>query len=567
MKNLRNLFILLLVLGMGGAAIFKVSNKLDLEMVQEVPGVADFKPSWVGQYLSGYHASQRKDYELASSFFARSLSNKGSSDALESQTMTLLLVAGKYSEAFEIAKVISKDSENGLARLALIVQQIGRDNYEAADKLANSVVADPKNNTIVNRITHAWIKYGMKKPEEAKAMFETLQSEKVLETLINYNYAMFSELSGDRAKAEELYNEMIKTKKLPIGMASSAYYFFEGNKEKQQLILDNFENEAQIKQHRKITSIKEAVAESLMGVGGIIMSEYGPDQSAALFRLSTYLNPELDEAKLLLGSILMNEGDYKSANNILRQIGHDSYLNDYAKLAIARNFEQMDQDVKARQYFEALLDNKLTKLDALVSLGDLARKTEDYEAAVKYYTEAIEFVKETSEAKKRRKLYSKKYWAVFFARGVCYERLKNYDAFEADMAVALKLYPNQPDVLNYLGYTWIDLGKNLKSAKQMVLSAHEQRPDDPHITDSVGWALYKLGEHERAVEFIENAATQMPYDPTVNDHLGDIYWELGRRNEAKFQWKRALDNDPDKKLEAQLRDKLERGLLKVADGK
>jgi tetratricopeptide (TPR) repeat protein len=355
---------------------------------------------------------------------------------------------------------------------------------------------------------------------------------------------------------------LLKTDQLPIGIASSAYHFYEGNEVKRKEILKKFKNEIQIKQHHRIKSADDAIAEALLGVGGIIMQEYGADKAASLFRLALYLNPDLDEAKLLLGSILISEGDSKSANSVLRQIGTDSYLGAYAKLAIARNFEEMGQTGKAREYFESLIDTKDTKLDALVSLGDLSRQEENYQEAIKYYTKALDYI---TEGKSDAKI-AKKYWAIYFARGVSQERLKNYDKFEEDLLTALKLYPDQPDALNYLAYTWIDLGKNIDEAKVMVGKAYDQKPDDAHITDSVGWAYFKLGDSTKAVEYIEKAATQMPYDPTVNDHLGDVYWKLGRKNEAKFQWQRALDNDPDKTLEASLKEKIRQGLV-VAETK
>jgi tetratricopeptide (TPR) repeat protein len=149
---------------------------------------------------------------------------------------------------------------------------------------------------------------------------------------------------------------------------------------------------------------------------------------------------------------------------------------------------------------------------------------------------------------------------VYFARGVCYERLKKWDLAEKDFMEALKLNPDQPDVLNYLGYSWIEMGKNVEEGIRMVTKAYELKPEDSHILDSVGWGWYKLGNYENALKFLEAAITQMPYDATVNDHLGDTYWRLGRMTEAKYQWRRALENNPEKKYIDPLKSKLERGL-------
>lgn len=562
MKNTKKILIIVGILGLTAIAILSVSTRFQLFASNQMGSLSQDKPSWVGQYLSGYHATQGKDYELAADFFSKSLSGKKNSKVLQSQTMTLLLVSGKFSEAIEVAKSIGPKSENSLAKLILIISNIHQGKFNEADKLITDIGQKPQDNTIINQVIQAWVKFALKDNESAEKIFSKLKEDDTFPNFVEYSYALFADLSGNKEKAAELYDNLLKTDQLPIGIASSAYHFYEGNEVKRKEILKKFKNEIQIKQHHRIKSADDAIAEALLGVGGIIMQEYGADKAASLFRLALYLNPDLDEAKLLLGSILISEGDSKSANSVLRQIGTDSYLGAYAKLAIARNFEEMGQTGKAREYFESLIDTKDTKLDALVSLGDLSRQEENYQEAIKYYTKALDYI---TEGKSDAKI-AKKYWAIYFARGVSQERLKNYDKFEEDLLTALKLYPDQPDALNYLAYTWIDLGKNIDEAKVMVGKAYDQKPDDAHITDSVGWAYFKLGDSTKAVEYIEKAATQMPYDPTVNDHLGDVYWKLGRKNEAKFQWQRALDNDPDKTLEASLKEKIRQGLV-VAETK
>jgi tetratricopeptide (TPR) repeat protein len=563
MKNTKKILIIVGILGVATVAVLSVSTRFRFFASKQIEVFSDEQPSWVGQYLSGYHATQDKDYELAADFFQKSLAGDSKSKTLQSQAMTLLLVAGKFSEAFEIAKTIGTKSDNSLAKLTLIISDIHQKKFKEADKLISEIAKKPEDNTIINQVIQAWVKFALKDYDAAEKIFAQLKADETFPSFVEYSYALFADLSGNKAKASELYDNLMETDQLPIGIASSAYHFYEGSEEKRKAILKKFKNEIQIKQHHRIKTPDEAIAEALLGVGGIIMQEYGADKAASLFRLSLYLNPDLDEAKLLLGSILISEGDSKSANNILRQIGTDSYLGAYAKLAIARNFQEMKQNGKAREYFEALVDVKDTKLDALVSLGDLSREEEDYKTAIEYYNKALDFI---TDGGKETKI-PKKYWAIYFARGVSHERLKNYNDFEEDLQIALKLYPDQPDALNYLAYTWIDLGKNIDEAKEMVGRAYEQKPDDAHIVDSVGWAYFKLGEYDKAVTYIEKAATQMPYDPTVNDHLGDVYWKVGRENEARYQWQRALDNNPDEKQEAALKEKMLKGLVSLAENK
>ena len=129
----------------------------------------------------------------------------------------------------------------------------------------------------------------------------------------------------------------------------------------------------------------------------------------------------------------------------------------------------------------------------------------------------------------------------------------------------VELMPEQPYVLNYLGYTWIDRGENLEEGMELLQRALKQRHDDGAITDSVGWAFYRLGQYDKAVEWLERAAEQKGDDATIIEHLGDAYWHVGRKREARFQWERALNQKPDKDRLGVIRDKLDNGLSAAND--
>ncbi|MBT8423727.1 MAG: tetratricopeptide repeat protein, partial [Silicimonas sp.] len=171
------------------------------------------------------------------------------------------------------------------------------------------------------------------------------------------------------------------------------------------------------------------------------------------------------------------------------------------------------------------------------------------------YTKALDTFAEPDRAQ----------WFLYYARGISNERLGNWDAAEADFRAALDLNPDQPQVLNYLGYSLVEQKTKLDEALDMIERAVAARPDSGYIVDSLGWVLYRLGRYDEAVGHMERAAELMPIDPVVNDHLGDVYWAVGRGREAEFQWHRALsfidhedasgDIDPDR-----VRRKLEVGL-------
>ena len=148
----------------------------------------------------------------------------------------------------------------------------------------------------------------------------------------------------------------------------------------------------------------------------------------------------------------------------------------------------------------------------------------------------------------------------YYYRGICEERSKQWSKAEADMRKALELQPEQPHVLNYLGYSWIDQGINLDEGMKMIKRAVDQRPDDGYIVDSLGWAYYRIGNYEEAVKNLERAIDLKPEDPTINDHLGDAYWRVGRTLEAKFQWAHARDLKPEPEDLPKIEAKIDNGL-------
>jgi Flp pilus assembly protein TadD len=151
-------------------------------------------------------------------------------------------------------------------------------------------------------------------------------------------------------------------------------------------------------------------------------------------------------------------------------------------------------------------------------------------------------------------------WTLVDFRGICFERSKQWPKAEADFKKALELYPDQPQVLNYLGYSWVDQGVNLDEAFKMLRRAVDLRPNDGYIVDSLGWAHYKLGHYQEATEALEKAIDLKPADPVVNDHLGDAYWRVNRRTEAHFQWNHARDMKPEPEDLPKILDKIEHGL-------
>ena len=192
-------------------------------------------------------------------------------------------------------------------------------------------------------------------------------------------------------------------------------------------------------------------------------------------------------------------------------------------------------------------------LEPLIKIGDIYRRAEQFDAAIAAYDEAQAAIGEDN--------ILPDYWHLYYVRGMALERNGNWERAEQDLQAALDFKPDQPYILNYLGYAWADQGKNLDKAREMIQKAAKLEPNDGYITDSLGWILYRDGEYKQAVKHLEKAVELLPYDPTINDHLGDAYWKVGRKLEAKFQWERAKNHiKDDEKLMAAIDHKLEQGL-------
>jgi Flp pilus assembly protein TadD len=185
-----------------------------------------------------------------------------------------------------------------------------------------------------------------------------------------------------------------------------------------------------------------------------------------------------------------------------------------------------------------------------MALGNIQRGRKQFVECAKTYGKGISIIANPEKPN----------WLVFYFRGICHERAKQWPSAEADLKTALELFPDQPHVLNYLGYSWVDQGVNLDEGMAMIRRAVEQRPDDGYIVDSLGWAYYRIGNYEEAVKHLERAIELKPEDPTINDHLGDAYWKVGRMLEAYFQWTHARDMKPEPDELAKIEQKLKSGL-------
>src|SRR5204863_2631567 len=234
-----------------------------------------------------------------------------------------------------------------------------------------------------------------------------------------------------------------------------------------------------------------------------------------------------------------------------QRVPADSPLKRNADIQMASNLDSLDRTDEAKKTLEKLIAERPKDLEAIVALGNILRVRKEFAECADAYSKAINTLKDVQKPN----------WMLFYFRGICYERSKQWASAEADFKRALELYPDQAHVLNYLGYSWVDQGVNLDDGMRMIKRAVEQRPDDGYIVDSLGWAYYRIAKYDDAVKNLERAVELKPEDPTINDHLGDAYWKVGRTLEAQFQWSHARDLNPEPEDLKKIEEKLKAGLL------
>ncbi|MFV2092375.1 MAG: tetratricopeptide repeat protein, partial [Hyphomicrobiales bacterium] len=280
----------------------------------------------------------------------------------------------------------------------------------------------------------------------------------------------------------------------------------------------------------------------------------GGDLALIYLHMALYLRPDYPVAQFLIADILDRQRRLEKSNEMYATINDFSPLKREARIQRALNLDQLERTDEAKTVLDAIIAEDATDRSALESTANMLRSRMRYKEAEPYYSRAVALATHPGRAD----------WRLYYSRAITYERLKQWPSAEKDFLKALELSPDQPLVLNYLGYTWIDQGVKLQRALKMVRKAVEQRPNDGYIVDSLGWAYFKMGRFEEAVQELERATELRADDAVINDHLGDAYWRVGRRLEARFQWSQVLELDPEEDQIDLIKEKLKSGLPELS---
>ena len=521
-----------------------------------------------GSYLAARHASVERDASSAAAFYRSALRTDPKNNELMDRAFISSLADGDIDEAVKLAdRILAIDKSNRVARLVVGVRDLKLKKYAAAQLNINQSIRGPITDLVATLLS-GWASYGAGDSKTAIANIDKLTGPEWYPLFKDLHAGMILELSGKEKdagarleRAHKLDDSMLRvaddyarwlSRNKDAAAATAVYEAFDKKLPRHPLVLEGLrETKAGKKLSPLVDSPQTGGAEALYGIGATLTRRGGEDLALVYLQLALYLHPNHSLALLSLADLYESVKKPAMAIKVYERMPASSPLKRNAQIQLATNLDAAERSDEAIKILKTVTTEDSRDIEAIMALGNIERGRKKFADCVTTYSQGIDALPQASE---------KTNWIYYYYRGICEERSKQWSKAEADMRKALDLQPEQPHVLNYLGYSWIDQGINLDEGMKMIKRAVDQRPDDGYIVDSLGWAYFRIGSFEDAVKNLERAIDLKPEDPTINDHLGDAYWRIGRTLEAKFQWAHARDLKPEPEELPKIEAKIDNGL-------
>jgi tetratricopeptide (TPR) repeat protein len=521
-----------------------------------------------GSYLAARHASVERDATSAAAFYRSALRTDPKNNELLDRAFISSLADGDIDEAVKLAdRILTQDKSNRVARLVVGVRDLKQKKYSTAQININQSIRGPITDLVATLLS-GWASYGAGDTKAAVANIDKLTGPEWYPIFKDLHSGMIFDLAGREKEAGARLERAFKLDDSMLRVVDAYGRWLSRNKDAQAstaifeafdkklprhpLVQDALrETRAGKKLSPLVDSPQAGAAEALYGIGATLTRRGGEDLALVYLQLSLYLAPSHPMALLSLADLYESVKKPKMAIKVYERVPANSALKKNAQIQLATNLDAADRGDEAIKILKGVTAEDPKDIEAIMALGNIERGRKKFADCALTYTKGIDAMPAAAE---------KNAWVTYYYRGICEERSKQWSKAETDMRKALELQPEQPHVLNYLGYSWIDQGINLDEGMKMIKRAVDQRPDDGYIVDSLGWAYYRIGNFEDAVKHLERAIDLKPEDPTINDHLGDAYWRVGRTLEAKFQWAHARDLKPEAEELPKIEAKIENGL-------
>ena len=519
-------------------------------------------------YLSARFAASEHDLPEAAQYYSRALANDPSSSSLLALTFFYTSTSGDFDSAAKYAQqVVAATPDDRAARLALAVQSFKRKDYAAVRQHLSQSAKGPFT-VLTLSLFDAWAAAALRDNAGIEKNLKALTEQKGAENIAAFHTALLHDHMGRTKDAEAAYKKALSSNTPPPrvleaygrflerhGRGTDALLLYRSHQRNGGLATVVKPGLARIAAGQKPESLiripADGAAETLFGIAASLTDGQSADISILYLRMALYLRPDLGLGNVLLADRFDTLRKHEAAIAIYQSIPKDSPYYRMAQMQAALNQQRLGKSDAAIAELKKLVAADPADSESWVALGDTYRAGEKYADAISAYDAA-----EKAIAKPMRRD-----WPMFYARAMAKERLKRLDDSEADIEAALKLSPEQPELLNYLGYSWVDRGRRIPEALTMLEKARKLRPYDGYIVDSVGWAYYRLGRYEDAVKTLTAAVLLVPGDPTINDHLGDAMWRADKKIAARFQWNHAITFSTDADEKAAIERKLKTGLI------
>jgi tetratricopeptide (TPR) repeat protein len=552
-----------------GALLAAASSTFPTALAAQSPSPLELsRSSPSGNYLAARHANVERDAAAAAAYYRAALKADPRNGELLERAFFSVLNDGDIEEAVKLAdRILAVDHNHRVARLVLGVRAIKQKQYQVARQhIAQS--SRPPVADLTATLLSAWTLYGSNDVRAAVDTLDRLSGPDWYAAFKDLHAGLILDLAGNKKEAGKRLEHTYKLDSVALRSveAYGRWTLRNTGKDEALKIFQTFDkayprnplitSEIDEINHGErlsplVTSAQAGAAEALYGLGAFLSHQGGEDLALVYLQLAHYLVPDQPLILLSLADLYELVKKPQLAIKIYQRVPEDSPLRRNADIQLATNLDALDRTDEAKKYLEKLIAERPTDVEAIMALANIQRGRKEFSACADTYSKAIDILGTIEKSN----------WLIFYFRGICYERAKEWNKAEVDLKKALELYPDEPHVLNYLGYSWIDQGMNLDDGMQKIRRAVEQRPDDGYIVDSLGWAYYRTANYEEAVKQLERAVELKPEDPTINDHLGDAYWRVGRTLEARFQWSHARDLKPEPEDLPKIEEKIKSGLV------
>jgi tetratricopeptide (TPR) repeat protein len=525
------------------------------------------RTSAAGNYLAARHAVQQRDAAAASNYYRAALRSDPKNPDLLQRAFGAALTEGDMEETFRLAeRILQINKTDRDARLVLGIRAIKNKQWQTARQSIAQSVRGPVTD-LTAALLIAWTHYASNDSKAALETIDRLQGPDWYAVFKDEHAGLILDIANRKKEAAKRFEKVQKldSTNLRVVEAYGSYLSRHGTKDEALEVYRTFDKalprhplvtqamnqiEAGQKLPPMVQNAQAGAAEVLYGIGAVIGRRGGEDLGLAYLQLALYLEPRHPLALLSLADLYEAMKKPALAIDVYRRVPADSPLHRNSEIQLAANLDSLEKTDEAKAHLRKLIEENPKDTEAILMLGHIERSRKQYAECAKTYSQVIDQIQNPTRGN----------WNVFYSRGICHERNKSWPAAEADMKKALELFPDRADVLNYLGYSWVDQGVNLDEGMKMIRRAVEQKPDDGYIVDSLGWAYYRIGNFDEAVKHLERAVEIRPEDPTINDHLGDAYWKVGRQLEAHFQWSHAAALKPEPDELVKIQEKLKQGL-------